>query len=193
MNESHHSWLISCCCFGFLFCFFTCLIIEEKCSFLAKRPACEFFIRYLRMLPVNFLQVDCRFSVHTLPYAFGLIYSSTKLMNLWIENRWKQNETKLFCRHYMHTSIVIYVNSYRRITNRLFTSIQNERNALPDKAMADPDVFLQFELKHFDAHRKLLIRKPIAKLEFQRYNTRARTILTAVISKRIRNFSEKST
>lgn len=69
-------------------------------------------------------------------------------------------------------------NKYRYWTKDFFAKIDEERNNLPDKASTkgDPLVFVNFELKHLMEWQQLTTQKKFAKLTFERYIARRRTI-----------------
>ena len=60
----------------------------------------------------------------------------------------------------------------------MLNEIRSDRENYPDHAssIADPDVFLSFQLKHFTQVQNVMSEKRIAKLRFERYIRRSKTI-----------------
>ena len=67
---------------------------------------------------------------------------------------------------------------FHRWTNNVLNEIRSDRENYPDHAssIADPDVFLSFQLKHFTQVQNVMSEKRIAKLRFERYIRRSKTI-----------------
>lgn len=79
--------------------------------------------------------------------------------------RYLSSSYRFDSKQYQHNEI------YRRLTNAHFAKQMAERQTLPNNASCtgDPDIFIDFQLKHFDNNKKVLMTKTMAKLDFERF------------------------